>query len=339
VSSLLLERFPALARIPRVALVERRTPIEESTLVDNLWIKREDLAADLLGGNKVRALEFLLGAVRPGDVVLTVGATGSTHALATIRYSQRMGAEPEVTRWRQEMNPCAARVGELIVAEAARVRDSLNPVTAYLSVALRWAQLRTSRKGVPIHWVPAGGSSPLGALGHVEAALELADQVARGEVPEPARVVVALGSGGTAAGLALGLTIAGLRTRVVAVRVVPRVVGNRRRVTRLIRSTAALIGRISGAALPRPAVDVVSVDHRLYGGAYGRETRAGREASERFARAHPSGGVEPTYTAKALAAALALADGEPTVFWSTFDARCLRESAEAGRGLAGSAAG
>ena len=61
-------------------------------------------------------------------------------------------------------------------------------------------------------YIPLGGSTPLGTLGHVNAALELADQVERGELPLPGRVVVPLGSGGTAAGLALGFAIAGLDT-------------------------------------------------------------------------------------------------------------------------------
>ena len=49
-----------------------------------------------------------------------------------------------------------------------------------------------------------GGSSPLGCVGYVEAAAELAEQVRAGDLPAPSHIVVALGSGGTAAGLAAG---------------------------------------------------------------------------------------------------------------------------------------
>jgi D-cysteine desulfhydrase len=52
------------------------------SLSPNLWIKRDDLCADPIGGNKVRALEFLLGSVAKDDDVVTVGSAGSTHALA-----------------------------------------------------------------------------------------------------------------------------------------------------------------------------------------------------------------------------------------------------------------
>ena len=70
----LVRRFPALERLSRAALGLFPTPVQEmSALAPGLWFKREDLTADPLGGNKVRALEFLLGGVRAGDRVVTVG--------------------------------------------------------------------------------------------------------------------------------------------------------------------------------------------------------------------------------------------------------------------------
>jgi D-cysteine desulfhydrase len=187
-------------------------------------------------------------------------------------------------------------------------------------------RIRLSRE---VRWVPAGGTSALGILGHVEGALELADQIAAGDCPVPARIVVPLGSGGTAAGLAVGLEIAGLPTRVVAVRVVSRLVANRGRVLRFARRATKLIERVArGARLPRVSRDRVQVVEGYFGGAYGRETTQGRTAAEQFGQGHAPAALEPTYTAKAFAATLASCDGEPTVFWLTFDSRWL---AEAGR--------
>jgi 1-aminocyclopropane-1-carboxylate deaminase/D-cysteine desulfhydrase-like pyridoxal-dependent ACC family enzyme len=324
------QRFPALSALPRVGLVERTTPVERSGLADGLWIKREDLASDLLGGNKVRSLEYLLGAVRRGDRVLTVGARGSTHALATVRFAHRLGATVGVIRWPQEMNDCARRMETLIARESDDHHDALHPVSAYARVMMRRAAAAVGGGAARLHWVPAGGSSPLGVLGHVNAALELARQVDEGELPPPSRVFVALGSGGTAAGLALGLAIAGIDARVIAVRVVPRVVGNRFTVSRLVRGAARLIERVTGERVADSRAERLIVEHGEYGGAYGRESAGGLAAAERFAEVHGRR-VEPTYTAKALAAALAAADGEPTVFWSTFDARCLVDEPESPR--------
>jgi D-cysteine desulfhydrase len=157
-------------------------------------------------------------------------------------------------------------------------------------------------------------------LGHVNAGLELADQVRRGELPEPESVVLPLGTGGTTAGLALGFTLAGLRTRIVAVRVVPRVAVGRRRVLARARSCARLITRLTGAALPRVTADRVEVRDDWYGGAYGRAVPAAREAAVLLERA---AGVrlDDTYSAKAFGAALDLARNRagPTLFWVTFD--------------------
>lgn len=312
----LVERFRDLARVPRADLCTTPTPVQSAdALAPGLWIKREDLSADPLGGNKVRALEFLLGGVRQGESVVTVGAAGSTHVLATLVHARRLGAKAIVYRWPQEMNEIARRVSSRITQEtdAALCR---NVVAAYVRA---WgARLRGAQ------WIPAGGSSPLGVLGQVNAALELADQVRAGMLPPPERIVLPLGTGGTAAGIALGVAIAGLRATVVAVRVVPRVVANRRRVGRLVERTARLIERASRAPVPRPAKDALLIVHEYYGGAYGRETIAGAEIARRCAELTGIP-VDPTYGAKALAAATAIAarDGGTTLFWLSFDGRWL----------------
>ena len=310
----LFRRFPALARLPRAPLGHFPTPVVRAdALALNLWIKREDLAGDPLGGNKVRSLEFLLGGVRAGDSVVTVGALGSTHVLATATYARKLGARPILYRWPQEMNDAAARATHRIEAGGPAPR-SRSIVGAYVRAVL--ARLRGAR------WIAAGGSSPLGVLGQVNAALELAQQVEAGLVPPPRRIVVPLGSGGTAAGLALGAHIAGLDTEIVGVRVVPRVVANVRRVRRLASRTARLISRVAGEKVTPPDAGRIRVVHDFYGGAYGRESAVAAAAQDRCARTVGLV-VDATYSAKALAAALAVAGPGhgATLFWLTFDGR------------------
>src|SRR5689334_7804811 len=65
--------------------------------LDALWLKREDA----IGGNKVRALEFLLATVQPGDVVLTIGGTGSTHCLATAHHARALGCRVALAQFSQ----------------------------------------------------------------------------------------------------------------------------------------------------------------------------------------------------------------------------------------------
>ena len=321
----LLSRFPALTRLPRVALGRLPTPVERVHGLGGgegeFWIKRDDLTAPTLGGNKVRALEFLLPRIRPGDRVLTVGGTGSTHALATAHYARLLGATTTVIHWRQEMNPTAVAVSAQIEKTASERVQCLTTVEAYVRAFRKRLRGR-------VRWIPAGGTSALGMLGHVNAALELDRQIRDGEMPEPSHIVVPLGSGGTVAGLMVGLAICGRDAELVAVRVVPRIVANRVRLTALIGACRRLIVRESGARVPPARLDRVRIVHAAYGGAYGRPTAAGAAAADGLRDAH---GVfaDPTYSAKALAVALAEQAAGVQLFWLTFDARWMRDERSA----------
>src|SRR6476620_7490524 len=197
----LVRRFPALSAIPRVTLGHGMTPVTPlSGLSGQLWIKRDDLFADPIGGNKVRALEYLFGDLKKGDEVVTVGSMGSTHALSVATYGGRLGARVHIARWKQEMNPAAERVSSGIDRRILEAPVFRSPAAAYA-----WAWLRRARGAT---WIAAGGSTPLGILGHVNGGLELVDQIDSGVLPEPRFVVVPLGTGGTAAGLALAFAIA-----------------------------------------------------------------------------------------------------------------------------------
>jgi D-cysteine desulfhydrase len=311
----LLRRFPALASIPRAALGAFPTPVERVALSNgrDLWIKRDDRTGVVLGGNKVRALEWLMGSVRPGDAVWTFGPTGSTHALATAFYARQLGATATVLRWDQEMNAAARIVAERLRREA-HVLDMGNVVAAYARGLLEVFKRR------PSHWIPAGGTTPLGVLGHVNAALELAEQIRAGACPQPGEIVVPLGTGGTAAGLILGLRIAGLRAAVRAVRVAPRVIASGARVLRLANRTRSLIQRATGEALPRAHRRDILVDGEFYGGGYGHPIGTIREEAALDALR-----LDDTYSRKTFAAAV----GRPSdaaLFWLTFDGRLLGAS-------------
>lgn len=283
----------------------------------SLLIKRDDLSAPLLGGNKVRALELLLAGVGPDHTLLTVGPTGSTHALAVAQYGAGRGAAIQVITWPQEHHHVAQATAKRL-ALLARVTATRSPVEAYLHVAMR--RLRGG-----ITWIPAGGSAPLGALGHASAALELVEQLTRDHRAMPDIIVVPLGSGGTAAGLLLGLALAGSMTRVIAVRVAPRLVANRVHVLRLARRSHALLERRVGGTLPPLDPSRLEIAHDAYGGGYAHETAAARDAEALLLL---GGGprLDGTYSAKAFGHALALSRGaarDSVLFWLTFDGRWL----------------
>lgn len=316
----LFERYPSLARLPRARLGIFPSPISHIAGIDgerDIWIKRDDLDAPGYGGNKVRALEFLLGGVGPGDTLLTIGGEGSTHVLVTAAMGERLGARTIAVRWRHDMNPTARRTAGDAEERCARIRTARGPISAYIASLVE-------RRNRGVRWIPPGGTSALGMLGHVNAGLELAAQIARGEMPAPTRVVVPFGTGGTAAGIALGFAIAGLPSQVVAARVVPRIVASRRRILALAGSCAKLISRLERRRVPHVRPFRVEVVNDVYGGAYGRPLPAATAAASSL---YSTCGIllDDSYSAKAFLAALRLPREETVLFWLTFGGSGGRE--------------
>lgn len=314
----LFDRFPKLATLERALLCTLPSPVQAlDTVADELWIKRDDLNAPVCGGNKVRALELLLGGLARGDTVITVGGAGSTHVLATAVHAARLGVKTIAVRWKHEMNPMA----DLAASRIATLIDD-SPVQRRVLFALALARYRAFTRG--IRYIHIGGSTPLGVLGHVNAALELAAQIRSGEMPMPRRVVLPVASGGTAAGLLLGFAIAGMDTAITGARVGPGMFVNRRNVLALARRTSRLIEGITGEKLPRLEASRLVIAHQVYAGAYGRALPRAIDAANIL---HEATGarLDDTYSAKAWVAALdeRRATRGPLLFWLTFDSSCL----------------
>jgi D-cysteine desulfhydrase len=304
----LIDKYPGLGKLPRAVLRTGPTPIEQAG--ERLWIKRDDLTADPVGGNKVRALEFLLGPFASGDRVMTGGSRGSTHVLSTLVHARALGMEVDAASWPQDMNDVAQIVDARLEREIRR-RHFRSAITAVMW--LTWQAWRGRNV------IPAGGTSPLGILGQVNAAFEFAEQVRDGHMPPPDHVVVPLGTGGTLAGLALGFELAGLKTRLVGARVVPKVIARTSRVRHLILETRRLMERTGQLSFPQVTQTGIEVAQGVYGGAYGR-TLPGAPART------PTGiPLDPTYSAKAFVAALESARTKNTLFWLTFDSRWMTE--------------
>jgi D-cysteine desulfhydrase len=249
------------------------------------------------GGNKVRKLEWLLPeVVRRGRThLVTVGGLGTNWGLAAALYAREQGLRTTLVLVDQPMDEHVAAQLARLRQSGARLHVAHGKAAATLMVVGTLA--RRPRRGV---FLPVGGSSPVGVLGYVETALELAAQVRAGVLDEPSHLVAAIGSGGTAAGLALGLGLAGLRTRVVGV-----LVNDQTKVdaTALTRRTARLLTRRGAGAIPPSAPDVEVVRDWL-GAGYGHPIPQGELATAVAARDGLS--LEPVYTAKAVAGLLAM---------------------------------
>lgn len=293
----------------RLVLGDYPTPIRRfSDEFPSLFVKRDDVSTGIYGGNKTRKLERLLAHARDSGArtLVTSGAAGSHQIVASTLFGEAHGFSVEGVLASQPSSEYAKN--NLRIALAHGLVPIPSPAWALVPARVFERRLRGA------HVLPLGGSNALGTLGFVDAARELALQVERGELPEPDEVIVALGSGGTAAGLALGFEVLGMRTRVIGVAICPPVWTLRWLTERLVRRTASLSG-LSKAVASR-AIARIEVDARWLGSGYGYETSAGIAAMSRAKDAELT--LDATYTAKAFACALDRPRSNRTsVYWHT----------------------
>jgi D-cysteine desulfhydrase len=205
---------PVVPTPPRVMLARLPTPLEASRVLGarlgiELWWKRDDLTGAELSGNKVRKLEFLLADAEAAgaDTVITCGGEQSNHCRATALAAARRGlrsvlllrvpdpAAPPPVEANSLLGRLAGADVRYLSVEEYRRRDE---IFARVSEELR-------RAGRRPYVIPEGGSNAVGAWGYIQAVAELATQL--GGVP--ATLVYAAGSGGTGAGIELGIRRAG----------------------------------------------------------------------------------------------------------------------------------
>lgn len=280
-----------------------------------IWLKDESGFGDGgWGGNKVRKLEWLIPeAKRRGrKTILTVGGLGTNWGLACTLYGQEHELKTVLALVDQPVDDHVRKQMERLKKSGAEIH--FTHTTARTVVEVIWLMARHRP-----YFLPAGGSNAVGTVGYVEVALELAQQVRAGEMAEPSHVVTAVGSGGTAAGLLLGLRLAGLDTKVVAVVVNDTLRLDAKALTGLARKCERLL-RKRGAELPELDLgdNLIVVEDQL-GPGYGHPTEAAREAHDLAAE---KAGLEldPVYTSKAMAALLSIDDGlapGPIVFVDT----------------------
>jgi D-cysteine desulfhydrase len=310
--------------------VERLRRLEETMGVDGpLWIKRDDRLGTAYGGNKPRKLEFLLGNMvsRGRRSVVTVGGLGSNHCLATAIYGGEAGLQVHACLVEQPLTPET----EETLARMASLGATLHFATSGLEVRARiLALLARDTAGWPLRppgLILPGGSVPLGTLGIVNAALELGEQVESGIALRPTAIFVALGSGGTHAGLAAGLHLLGWDVPVIGVRVSDRLRLDRAKVAKLAERTLDLLRRADPSrSIPALAPGAMVVREGYLGEGYGHPTEAGDRAG-RLLRETEGLFMDRTYTGKAMAAMLDAARGGevdgPLLFWNTYNSRAL----------------
>jgi 1-aminocyclopropane-1-carboxylate deaminase/D-cysteine desulfhydrase-like pyridoxal-dependent ACC family enzyme len=305
--------------LPRFPLLDGPSPLQPLTRFSlaigggvEVWVKREDLLPLAFGGNKLRNLEFLVGeALADGaDSLVTSGRRWSNHARLTAAAGARAGLSVHLVLSGPPTRPPnpGVRLDELLGATVhVATTDARSEREALLARVVDDLREAGKRPGV----IEVGGSGVTGAIGQVLAALELLEDAAKRRfVPDD--IVVPSATGGTQAGLLVGLRTGGAATVVRGVAVTPA--------AELYPKIVALLrglGEVAGLA--PVAESEINLDPDQLGDGYGRPTEAAADATRLLARTEGIL-VDPIYTAKALAGLIALArtgalEGRRVVFW------------------------
>lgn len=316
----LFKQFPELMAFVKVnesALLP--TPVQPLSFSEKAWVKRDDLTHSEYGGNKIRKLEFTLAdAARQGAKrVVTFGAIGTNHGVATAMMCQKHGLECVIYLFDQPVTDTVRQNLRLMQAYGAILiyKGSLfKTVLAYY--------LSPYRAKAGSYFLFAGGSNLYGTLAFVNAALELKNQVEQGKCPEPSVIVCAVGSSSTLAGLSYGCQLAGLNSEVMGIRVAPEKLGPFPACTQ--GTTFQLMGEVykflkshCNQDIPKP--NQPNLVGSYYGDGYGVATEKGVAAIELFKSAGIK--LEQTYTAKAAAAFIDQLDvsEKPVLYWDTYN--------------------
>ncbi|WNN47161.1 D-cysteine desulfhydrase [Siccibacter colletis] len=288
-----------LTRFARLELIGAPTPLEylprlSDYLGRDIFIKRDDVTPLAMGGNKLRKLEFLAAqALQEGaDTLITAGAIQSNHVRQTAAVAAKLGLQCIALL----ENPIGTHAenyltnGNRLLLDLFDAKVELCEALNRPDDQLQALATRVEAQGFRPYVIPVGGSNALGAMGYVESALEIAQQC-EGAVALSS-VVVASGSAGTHAGLAVGLEQLMPDVELIGVTVSRRASDQKPKVVALQQAVAR--------DLEIAARTDITLWDDYYAPGYGVPNEEGMEAVKLLARLE---GIllDPVYTGKAMA--------------------------------------
>ncbi len=327
-SDFLAIAYPRLAdKLHKLPIAHLPTPIschdiDTGAGVRRVMVKHDDLTSDLYGGNKIRKLEYIFRRAkdRGAERVATFGAVGSNHALATAMHAKQLGFECTCFLAHQVRTP--------------RIQQTLDMHLELGTELIKWGGAvkrvdlyRRKLQNRNIWVIPLGGTCWLGAVGFVNAGLELAAQIGTDKLDMPTRIYMANGTMGSVAGLTVGLGLAGINIEIHAVRVADNRFARREVLRRLIEKTLELLHDID-PSIPADADARSKLVWRdeFYAGGYAAVDDV-TERAVRFAAGNLGLSLETTYTGKAMAAMRSDLDSSTEdaryLFWNTYNSRPL----------------
>lgn len=302
--------------IPRLHFAHLPTLIEELPRLSaelqgpRLLVKRDDQTGLAFGGNKTRKLEYLLAAAQQAgaQTIISAGAVQSNHCRQTVAAAAKFGLDCILVLFGEPPKPPDGNHllhyllgAEIVFTKREDIEQTLEDVFA-----------KSQSKGRKPYLIPYGGSNPTGAMGYVNAMLELAEQLV-----SPDWIVFPSSSGGTQAGMLVGARLTGFTGKILGISVDEPEDILKQRVAELATQTAAFMGETM-AFTPQ---DVLVNDHYL-GGGYAVMGKTEIEAIQMFAKKEALL-LDPVYTGRAAAGMIDLIRkgyfdiSDTILFWHT----------------------
>ncbi|MET0133403.1 MAG: D-cysteine desulfhydrase family protein [Kibdelosporangium sp.] len=288
---------------PRVRLGEWPTPLEDCPRLTaalggpRILVKRDDVNTLGVGGNKLRKLEFLLGAALAAGVhtVITFGALQTNHGRQTAAACAKLGLRCELV-----LGKGVPRADETYEQSGNMLLDHLYGATVHVCEQDEVGEVydrvvaAANSEGRKTATFPVGGSNGVGVLGYVAAVAELRAQLAEREI-EADRIVLAVGSAGTIAGVAAGISLSEWPIVVDGGCVSHTVAESMADIHRLVGAAGEVLGTEIGP------LDFVTLTDRAVGPGYGIPTARMWQALRLFASTEGIT-LDPVYSGKAAAA-------------------------------------
>lgn len=287
-------QFPDRLDIARLPTPIRPLARTSAALGDTtLWVKHDDDTGGLLGGNKIRKLQYLVSEAMDGgsDALVTCGGLQSNHCRTTAALGRQLGLHVALCLRGREP---ARLEGNFLLDRLLGVDIHWLTPEQYTERDAHMERVASELKeaGRQPFVIGEGGSMPTGCWGYIEAAREVAAFADQAGIRFD-HIVCAAGSGGTGAGLELGVRLAGLDSRVLHVAVCDDAAYFRARIHGLCRDAIDRFG------LPLTlGADEILVDDAYVGDGYGL---VGAPQLRSMAKvAHDDGLVlDPVYSGKA----------------------------------------
>ena len=337
----LCETYPKLQKIPHIALGKYPSPLLDKTKefgnqlnVKTLYIK-DDGDSTKMGiptGNKLRKLEFLLADARNKGftTVCTLGGAGSNHALETAVCAKLVGMKVVLILDDQCQTSAVQRNIRLMALFSDAIMYADPNICTNNEEFEKYGKRMCDQNGW--YFIPIGGSCAIGSVGYVNAVFELKKQLKSLDIPDPDVIYVTLGSAGTAAGIIAGALAAGLKSKIIPVRISFTAEYKSQRLCDCINAVGNFLKQqdpdfylqgatLAGTQIIVPGLDV-EIKHDFSGDDYAATTKL---ASEAILLLYTACGIklEHTYTGKTLSALVdnakkgSLAD-KFVLFWNTF---------------------